>query len=158
MDIEGYEDYLIYEDGRVYSKKRNKFLRPNNHRDGYLQVNLYKNNKVKRLYIHRLVALHYVDNPDPVKYKLVDHLDRHKSNNYRTNLRWCDYYINNQNQSLRKDNTSGEQFICYSKRCINNPYIFKIVRNKIYHSKQFKTMEEAIAYRDNFLLLQQQEK
>jgi len=32
-----------------------------------------------------------------------------------------------------------------------------MTRNTITHRKQFKTLEEAIAYRDNFLLLHKQE-
>lgn len=27
-EIDGYEDYLIFDDGRVWSKKRKKFLKP----------------------------------------------------------------------------------------------------------------------------------
>jgi len=156
MEIQGYEDYLIYDDGRVYSKKRNIFLKHLNHTSGYLQVALYKNKETKRFLIHRLIALHYINNPDKDKYKLVDHVDRNKLNNSITNLRWCDYYINNQNQSIHKDNKLGEQFISY--RPVSNRYRFQLTRNKIYHEKSFKTLEEAIAYRDNFLLLHKQEK
>jgi len=151
MEIEGFEDYLIYDDGRLYSKKSNKFLRLNNHRDGYLQVNLCKNNKVKTFYIHRLIALHYIHNPDPDKYKIVDHLDRNKKNNHITNLRWVNHTINMGNKSVYKNNKLGEQYILYRER-YNNPYIFQITRNKNLHRKHFKTMEEAKNYRDNYIL------
>lgn len=155
MEIEGYEDYLIYDDGRVFSKKRNIFKKHNNHRNGYLQIVLCKNGKCKTFLIHRLVALHYVNNPHPDKYNIVDHLDRNKKHNNRTNLRWCNQAINMSNQSIHKNNKLGEQFISY--RPDRNTYRFEITRNKIRYTKQLKTLEEAISYRDNFLLLQQQE-
>jgi len=157
MNVDGYENYLIYEDGRVFSKNNNKFLKPDTIRSGYFQIALYKNKERKRFLIHRLVALHYVNNPRPDKYNIVDHLDRNKLNNNRTNLRWCDYYINNQNVSISKNNKLREQNIFYTKR-YKNPYRFQMTRNTITHRKQFKTLEEAIAYRDNFLLLHKQEK
>ena len=39
------------------------------------------------MYIHRLVALHYVDNPN--NYEYVNHIDGNKLNNHYTNLEWC---------------------------------------------------------------------
>lgn len=156
MNVVGYQNYLIYEDGKIFSKKSNKFLKSAKNKNGYLQVNLWNNNKFMKFYIHRLIALHYVNNPDPDKYKIVDHLDRNKSNNNITNLRWVDNYINSQNRTINKNNKLREQYICYRK-IYKNPYIFKIIRNKITYRKQFKTLEEAVSYRDNFLLLQQQE-
>ena len=156
MNVDGYENYLIYEDGRVFSKNNNKFLKPDTIRSGYFQIALYKNKERKRFLIHRLVALHYVNNPRPDKYNIVDHLDRNKLNNNRTNLRWVDNYINSQNRTINKNNKLREQYIVYLKQ-YNNPYRFQITRNKNLHKKQFKTIEEAKNYRDNFLLEQIQE-
>ena len=157
MEIEGYENYLIYEDGRVYSKKNSRFIKNRNNTNGYLITDLSKNSKKKTFYIHRLIALHYVDNPDPDKYNVVDHLDRNRLNNNITNLRWVNHTINMANQPIHKNNKLGEQYIVYKYGSYTNPYIFQITRNKILHRKFFKTLEEAKNYRDNFLLLQQQE-
>ena len=38
MNVDGYENYLIYEDGRVFSKNNNKFLKPDTIRSGYFQI------------------------------------------------------------------------------------------------------------------------
>jgi len=157
MEIEGYENYLIYEDGRVYSKKNSRFIKNRNNTNGYLITDLSKNSKKKTFYIHRLIALHYVDNPHPDKYNVVDHLDRNRLNNNITNLRWVNHTINMANQPIHKNNKLGEQYIVYKYGSYTNPYIFQITRNKILHRKFFKTLEEAKNYRDNFLLLQQQE-
>ena len=49
MEIKDYEDYLIYEDGLVFSKKTNIFLKPQYDKDGYEMVCLCKNNKKKNI-------------------------------------------------------------------------------------------------------------
>ena len=73
MEIQGYPNYLIYEDGKVCSKKSNRVLKPYiNH--GYLQITLSNNGKQKKMSIHRLVAIHYIPNPE--NKPCVDHIDR----------------------------------------------------------------------------------
>ena len=67
---------------------------------GYLFVNLYKDNKAKREYVHRLVALAFVPNPDNLPQ--VNHKDEVKSNNVPENLEWCDCKYNN-NYGTRKE-------------------------------------------------------
>ena len=41
--------------------------------------------KEKNFTVHRLLALHFIDNPN--NYPIVDHIDRNKSNNSLDNLR-----------------------------------------------------------------------
>lgn len=94
-EIEGQEDYLIYPDGRVFSKRRNKFLSPKICSSGYQEVTLCKNNKTKSFRINRLVALHFVFNDDLEHKNIVNHKDENKLNNIYTNLEWCTYAYNN---------------------------------------------------------------
>ena len=81
MEITGYTNYLIYDDGRVYSKKRNKFLKPTLSRKkiGYLKLSLCDNNKKTNFTIHRLVALHYI--PNPQNKPEVDHINSIRTDN-----------------------------------------------------------------------------
>jgi hypothetical protein len=44
--------------------------------------------KIEQLLIHTLVAKYFILNPD--KYEFVEHIDRIKTNNHYTNLRWVD--------------------------------------------------------------------
>ena len=92
--IKGYEGkYQISNYGRVKSLKnskgnyREKIMNPNDDTHGYLKVNLSKNNKKKTYKIHRLVAIHFIDNPN--NYECVNHKDENKQNNRVENLEWC---------------------------------------------------------------------
>lgn len=91
-EIEGHKDYLIYDDGRVYSCKRKIFLSYRFNQNGYKYVNLCKNGKYKSKSIHRLVCESFIDNPNG--YREVNHIDGDKSNNDYTNLEWCDRSMN----------------------------------------------------------------
>ena len=93
-DIQGYEgEYKISNLGNVYSLITNKILKPRLTLDGYYQVDLCKNGIKKHLYIHRLVAQSFLDNPK--NYKIVNHKDENSMNNIASNLEWCDSTYNN---------------------------------------------------------------
>lgn len=57
--------------------------------DGYVTVNLYKNNKGKNKRVHRLVAHAFINNPKPLEYNDVNHIDCDRTNNRVENLEWC---------------------------------------------------------------------
>lgn len=92
--IKGFEDYLIYSDGRVYSEKTGKFLKPHIDKDGYLIVHLC-NCGVKKVRVHRLVAEAFIPNPENKPF--IDHIDTERSNNDISNLRWVTAKENNNN-------------------------------------------------------------
>ena len=93
-DIQGYEDkYQISNLGNVYSLITNKILKPRLTLDGYYQVDLCKNGVKKHLYIHRLVAQSFLDNPK--NYKIINHKDENSTNNIVSNLEWCNSTYNN---------------------------------------------------------------
>jgi hypothetical protein len=92
-DIKGYEGlYQVSNLGRVKSlgnskSKKEKILKPFKRGRGYLTVKLFNNNKKKQIFIHRLVAETFIDNPDNLPQ--VNHKDENKQNNLLDNLEWC---------------------------------------------------------------------
>ena len=111
--IEIWKDYKDYEGlyqasnfGRMrsldtYRKDRNgsvkfykgRILKPVTVGNGYLKVNLYKNNKQKTYLVHRIIAETFLPNPDNLP--LINHKDEQKDNNIVSNLEWCDAKYNN---------------------------------------------------------------
>jgi len=147
MEIIDYPNYLIYKDGRVQNKKTKRFLKPSLIGIGYYAVCLCKNCKRKLCKIHRLVALHYIQLVDGKD--MVDHIDRNKTNNDISNLRWVNRSENMINTGVRKNNGCGHKNIHLT---INNTYKVIITRNcKCVYRKNFKTLDEAIIDRDNYL-------
>lgn len=63
---------------------------------GYKTVKLtFENSKQKRFYVHRLVAEHFIENPDPKNKTFVNHIDGNKLNNCVENLEWVTPRENN---------------------------------------------------------------
>ena len=147
MEIEGYENYLIYPDGKVQNKKTKRYLSDCVNGNGYLQVSLYKDGNSKNHTIHRLLAIHYIPNPD--NKPCVDHINRDRKDNRIENLRWVTDCENQHNRGVQNNNKStGIKNIYYNKREDRYSYR-KIIRGKI-HKKSFKTLEEAIAYKEDY--------
>jgi len=88
-NIVAFEDYLIYESGRIISLKNGgrKELKICKGKQGYCYVNLCEDGKRTFKQVHRLVAQHFIPNPDNLPE--VNHLDGDKSNNHKSNLEWC---------------------------------------------------------------------
>lgn len=88
-DIEGYEGlYQVSNLGRVKSNlRKGKILKSNSTYDGYYNVTLSKNGKLKTYRIHRLVCIAFLDNP--LNKSEVNHIDGNKKNNNIENLEWC---------------------------------------------------------------------
>ena len=114
--IEGYEGlYEVSNFGRIkslpkYNRKQEKILHPTlNKKRGRLSVMLCKNaHSRKRFAVHKLVALAFVENPNPSCYFEVNHKDENPLNNVATNLEWCDRWYNMHFNNL-KDRISRPQ-------------------------------------------------
>lgn len=88
IPIMGYEDsYLLSENGFVFSLKNNKAIALRKSGDCYLQVRLCKSGSIKYFYIHRLLAIYFIPNPN--EYNEVNHIDGNQTNNSISNLEWC---------------------------------------------------------------------
>tara|TARA_R110000787_G_scaffold46309_1_gene112459 strand:- start:1736 stop:2182 length:447 start_codon:yes stop_codon:yes gene_type:complete len=110
MEVKDHPNYLIYPDGRVFNKKSNKYLKPYDNGHGYKIVRL-RNRKSHS--IHRLVAIHYIPNPD--NKPQVDHKNRIRDDNHVENLRWVNSSENILNQNIQKRNNTGLKWITIQK-------------------------------------------
>ena len=154
MEIQGYPNYLIYEDGRVFSKERfdktnhlrkGKFLAIKSGKQGYTFVSISNEKGRKNKYIHRLIAIHYLPNlknkPD------IDHINRIKDDNRIENLRWVNSSENNLNKIVPK--TTNFHWI--SK--LGNRYQFqKCFRENKRIVKHSKSIPQLLCYSFFYLL------
>lgn len=87
MKIKDFEDYTITNTGEVVNNRTGKTRALDfNKSVGYFQVDLYKNNKRSKHYIHRLVAQAFI--PNPLGLLEVNHKDSDRTNNHVSNLEW----------------------------------------------------------------------
>lgn len=107
--IIGYENlYKINNYGEVLSLRSNKILKPNDNGIGYFIIQLCKNGKRKNYLIHRLVAEHFLDNPNNLPE--VNHKDEDKSNNFVNNLEWCKHKYNMNYKQLQKRQQISKEY------------------------------------------------
>ena len=139
LPIDGFDGmYLISNYGRVKSlhyknTNQERILKPNTTKDDYQLVTLYKDCKPKWLYVHRLVAMYFITNPNNLPQ--VNHKDENKCNNHVDNLEWCDCKYN-LNYGTRNEKASksligkftGENHPRYGKFSKDNPTSKKVIQ------------------------------
>lgn len=78
--------YEIYEDGRIWSYNKKRFLKPSTNNLGYQVVTLSDNEgKIKTYNVHRVVWESVTGSPIPKGYE-INHIDENKENNSKSNL------------------------------------------------------------------------
>ena len=95
------ENYEIDTLGNVRNIKTKRILKDRADGDGYRQINLRLNKKPVTYLIHRLVAITHISNLH--NFKFVDHIDRNRTNNKVSNLRWVDSKASLENRKFLKD-------------------------------------------------------
>jgi len=143
-DIKGYEGlYQISNLGRVKSLSRLVLCKSRSKRQtkekillmqissqGYSYLTLCKNNKLKSMRIHRLVALHFI--PNPKNKPCVNHKNNIGVDNKVKNLEWCTqmenihHAIKNGYFNQRGENHSSSKFTNKQIRKLRKEYDPKI--------------------------------
>ena len=165
-NVKGYEElYMVSSYGRIRGKRRvvygmiegemqplyvqkPQILSPIDHGNGYLYITFIKDGVRKNHYIHRLVAETFIPNPDNLPQ--VNHIDYDRRNNKVSNLEWVTAKDNLEHSRCNIKHrhschtNSGHRYITLRdgkyRVCVGKPRI----------DKSFKTLEEAIAFRNYY--------
>lgn len=110
-------DYEVSNLGRIKSLKWNGSGKEVgygslNKNSGYMRKDLSYtdkngNKKQKTYYVHRLVAMMFIDNPDNKLF--IDHKNTDKANNRVDNLRWVTYKENMNNDTTKKNMSKAQK-------------------------------------------------
>jgi len=143
-NIKGHDGYMVSNYGEVISyRKRNStelYDVPKVLKQSTITTHCGKKyNRViinkKQYYIHRLVGIHFIDNPN--NKPQINHIDNNSQNNVITNLEWA---TNSENQIHRfKQVGRYTGFGLYIYKCRNS---FRVEKRGIIN-KCFKTLQEA---------------
>lgn len=101
--VKSLSKYHRTKNGGYYSKEI--IIKPTPNERGYLMVDLSKNTKRRKIFVHRLVAEAFIPNPN--NYNQVNHIKEfEKQNNNIDNLEWCTCKYNcnygTRNQRIRE--------------------------------------------------------
>ena len=81
-------NYIVYTDGRVWSKYSENWIKPRVFKQRYIRVKIDN----KRIPLHRLVAQCFISNP--LNHPEVDHRNNNKEDNRVENLQWISGFDN----------------------------------------------------------------
>ena len=142
-------DYLITEEGDVYSRKFGKLKKMKQRTERYKAINLWNNGKEKAHYVHRLVAETYIPNPDNLPE--VNHKDEDKTNNNVANLEWSTHAYNVQHSLAKsyivENVRTGERQTIFNLRAfcrdtgLNRSSLWKTLTGAYSQHKGYKLIE-----------------
>ena len=84
----------VEDHGRIYDKSlKGGAMKQHVHSGGYKVVCLTRDGNTKILFVHRIVAMAFLPNPENLP--CINHKDEDKTNNFVDNIEWCSYQYNN---------------------------------------------------------------
>lgn len=143
VDYEGV--YCVSRSGNIYRVGKQTPLKQTIKSNGYHYVTLSKNNKRKKLYVHRIVAQAFIKNVDLDLE--VNHIDGNKSNNTVGNLEWVTRLINVQHFFYKKYAliSPNNLLVEFSgirefarQNNLDNSSVAKVIKGKLNHTKGWR--------------------
>lgn len=109
--FKNFTKYEVFEDGRIWSYKKNRFLKPWTNKKGYQQVWLTDNEgESKWYYLHRVVYESVTGEPIPEGME-INHISESKDENFFENLELVSHKYNvnfgTRNNRIAKANKNG---------------------------------------------------
>lgn len=104
--------YSVSDEGKVRNDSTRRILKQTVVK-GYARVALSTNGKVKRCYVHQLVAKSFLPNKEGLKE--VNHKNLNKLDNSVQNLEWCDRTWNNQHALGISLEIDGVTYLSYGE-------------------------------------------
>lgn len=154
-EIIGFENYIVTNTGKIYSKKLKRFLNPSLNGSKYHVIDLYatecdqtkekkeytrkRQERRKKFRVHDLVATHFIENTNPETKTEVNHKDKNRINNNVSNLEWVSTKENLQHAHNKKvlkckDNKIIEVYESMTnaseKNNINPKTLTSLIKNK----------------------------
>lgn len=143
--IPGYEEYEISSTGEVRRGDNIRVVEID--KDGYKRLGLWKGGICKNYRVCRLVGLAFIPNPD--NKPTIDHMNRDITDDRIENLRWA----TSSEQAINRNNRvgiSGHKNIHITG---TDTFIVRVKRSREWvYNKTFKTLQEAIDARNNYLI------
>lgn len=135
--------------GEVRNKMTLKVLKPWIGTGGYMYSRMGGTNSIKKS-VHRIVGGLFLPSPTSPDCE-IDHIDRNRTNNHASNLRWVSRDVNTANRGIeiqpRKHNTLGEIYIKY----YSGLYIVSICNKELKVYKSFRELNDAKDFRNHIL-------
>lgn len=102
----------VYDDGSVWNHRGSTGKRRfgDTTANGYKAILVRDGNTERTVFVHRLVAKAFVQNPN--NYPQVNHKDGNKQNNIPENLEWCTNEQNLYHRYHVLNNCNGKKVIC----------------------------------------------
>ena len=148
--VEGYANYVIHPCGTILRiwKNKTKEMKTRKEKNGYMRIELSNNGKGKKFLVHRLLALHFIPNPE--NKPTVDHKNRIRDDNRLENLQWATLKEQMENASRRQpaDFSYGGR-ITKDPRCNSWQWTY-LIKGKRFR-KNMKSKQSLEKYRDEII-------
>ncbi|BBF45093.1 HNH homing endonuclease [Lachnospiraceae bacterium KM106-2] len=132
--------YLISNYGRIKNTESGRIFEGSKSDGGYRRASLRIDGKVRSMFVHLLVAKHFIPNPENKEY--VNHIDEDKMNSRVDNLEWVTAKENANHRNRNKKITESNSVpVC--EYDINGKYI-RTWKSSVYVSEVYKVTRRAI--------------